>query len=307
MVADRADKANNLGTVTVLGMGLMGAPMALKLAAAGYRVTIWNRTPDKSQAVQTENSEIAIAPTVAEAIAASDVILAMLSDYAALKATLLVDDALAEVGGKTVIQMGTIAPQETQAIAEGINGAGGDYLEATVLGSIPQVKTGTLLVMVGGTAEQFEAHLSLLKIFGPEPLLVGPVGSSAALKLALNQLIASLTSGFAASLGMVQRAGIDLDIFMTILRDSALYAPTFDKKLARMVDRNFANPNFPTKHLLKDTRLFAQAAEAYGLDTTMVEAIAQVVGQTVDAGLQNEDYSALFNTVVPNPEQTKNP
>ncbi|MEM1425410.1 MAG: NAD(P)-dependent oxidoreductase [Cyanobacteria bacterium P01_H01_bin.130] len=294
-----ADIANKGGTVTVLGMGLMGAPMALKLAAAGYGVTIWNRTPDKSQAVQTENSEIAIAPTVAEAIAASDVILTMVSDYAALQGTLLVDDALGTLGGKTVIQMGTIAPQETQAIAQGINGAGGEYLEATVLGSIPQVKTGTLLVMVGGTAEQFETHLSLLKIFGPEPLLVGPVGSSAALKLALNQLIASLTSGFAASLGMIQRAGIDLDIFMAILRDSALYAPTFDKKLQRMVDRNFANPNFPTKHLLKDTRLFAQAADAYGLDTTVVEAIAQVVGQTVDAGLQNEDYSALFNTVVP--------
>ena len=98
---------------------------------------------------------------------------------------------------------------------------------------------------------------------------------------------------------MVQRAGIELDTFMTILRDSALYAPTFDKKLQRMVDRHFANPNFPTKHLLKDTRLFAQAADAYGLDTTVVNAIAQVVSQTVDTGLQNEDYSAIFTALVP--------
>ena len=101
------------------------------------------------------------------------------------------------------------------------------------------------------------------------------------------------------SLGLVQQAGVDLEIFMTILRDSALYAPTFDKKLQRMVDRNFADPNFPTKHLLKDTRLFAQAAEAYGLNTTVVEAIAQVVEQAVDSALQNEDYSAIYNTVSP--------
>ena len=86
---------------------------------------------------------------------------------------------------------------------------------------------------------------------------------------------------------------------MAILRDSALYAPTFDKKLQRMVDRNFANPNFPSKHLLKDTRLFAQAADAYGLNTTVVKAIAQVVRQTADAGLQDDDYSALYNTVSP--------
>lgn len=273
--------------------------MAVKLAEAGYDVTVWNRSPDKSEAVHRINSAIAIAPTAPEAIAASPVILTMLSDNVALEATLLTEEAIAALKGKTVIQMGTIAPQETQAISQTILNGGGDYLEATVLGSIPQVKTGTLLVMVGGTQGQFDTHLPLLKILGPEPILVGPIGSSAALKLALNQLIASLTSGFAASLGMVQKAGIDLDIFMAILRDSALYAPTFDKKLQRMVDRNFANPNFPSKHLLKDTRLFAQAADAYGLNTTVVKAIAQVVRQTADAGLQDDDYSALYNTVSP--------
>ena len=273
--------------------------MAVKLAEAGYDVTVWNRSPDKSEAVYRINSAIAIAPTAPEAIAASPVILTMLSDNVALEATLLTEEAIAALKGKTVIQMGTIAPQETQAISQTILNGGGDYLEATVLGSIPQVKTGTLLVMVGGTQGQFDTHLPLLKILGPEPILVGPIGSSAALKLALNQLIASLTSGFAASLGMVQKAGIDLDIFMAILRDSALYAPTFDKKLQRMVDRNFANPNFPSKHLLKDTRLFAQAADAYGLNTTVVKAIAQVVRQTADAGLQDDDYSALYNTVSP--------
>ncbi|MEM6502150.1 MAG: NAD(P)-dependent oxidoreductase [Cyanobacteria bacterium P01_C01_bin.89] len=291
--------SENGKTVTVLGMGLMGAPMAVRLVEVGYDVTVWNRTVEKSQAVQGGNANIAIASSAAEAIAASPVTLTMLSDYSALRDSALTDEAKAALKGKTIIQMGTIAPQETQAIAQGITDAGGSYLEATVLGSIPQVKTGTLLVMVGGTPEQFDEHLPLLKVLGPEPQLVGPVGSSAALKLALNQLIASLTSGFAASLGLVQQAGIDLEIFMTILRDSALYAPTFDKKLQRMVDRNFANPNFPTKHLLKDTRLFAQAAEAYGLNTTVVEAIAQVVEQAVDSGLQNEDYSAIYNTVSP--------
>ncbi len=285
--------------VTVLGMGLMGSPLAVKVAEAGYDVTIWNRTIEKSQVVQQENARIAIAPTASVAITASPIILTLLSDYAALQSTLLSNDSKAALKGKTVNQNGTNATKEAKEIAQAITQAGGNYLEAPVLGSIPQIKTGTLLVMVGGTPEQLDAQLPLLKTLGPEPQLVGPVGSAAALKLALNQLIASLTSGFAASLGLVQQAGIDLDIFMTILRESALYAPTFDKKLQRMVDRNFANPNFPTKHLLKDTRLFAQAAEAYGVETTIVQAIAQVAAQAVDSGLQNDDYSAIYNTISP--------
>lgn len=67
------------------------------------------------------------------------------------------------------------------------------------------------------------------------------------MKLALNQLIASLTVGFSTSLALLQRNNVDIDKFMDILRPSALYAPTFDKKLQRMLDREYSNPNFPTK------------------------------------------------------------
>ena len=96
-----------------------------------------------------------------------------------------------------------------------------------------------------------------MKIFSPQPLHIGPVGSAAAIRLAMNQLICSLTTSFALSLGLIIREGIDIDIFMKILRDSALYAPTFDKKLQRMLERNYENPNFPAKHLLKDTNILS--------------------------------------------------
>ena len=80
---------------------------------------------------------------------------------------------------------------------------------------------------------------------------------------------------------------------MEILRPSALYAPTFDKKLQRMLDREYSNPNFPTKHLLKDVLLFTREAEAAGVDTSMLVGLQRVISSTVDRGLDFTDYSAV--------------
>jgi 3-hydroxyisobutyrate dehydrogenase len=165
------------------------------------------------------------------------------------------------------------------------------------LGSIPEAKKGELLVMVGASEEQFKQWSSVLEQFGADPLLIGGVGTASALKLALNQLIASLTSAFALSLGFIQSQGVEVEKFMGILRQSALYAPTFDKKLGRMCDRNYTNPNFPVKHLLKDINLFLSEAENLGLKVNGLEGVRQIVQETVNNGYGEEDYSALFSVV----------
>ncbi|WP_324631123.1 NAD-binding protein [Phormidium sp. CCY1219] len=91
---------------------------------------------------------------------------------------------------------------------------------------------------------------------------------------------------------------------MEILRDSALYAPTFDKKLSRMSDRNFDNPNFPTKHLLKDTDLFLAEARAIGLEVAGLEGVREIISMAIDRALSDADYSALFNAVNPPTEES---
>jgi 3-hydroxyisobutyrate dehydrogenase len=138
------------------------------------------------------------------------------------------------LAGRTIIQMGTIRPEESVQIDAAIQAAGGDYFEAPVLGSIPQAQQAELIVMVGGSTEQFTQWRDLLAAFGPEPRHIGPLGKAAAVKLALNQLIGALTGAFSLSLGMVQRHGIDVETFMSILRSSALYAPTFDKSASNI-------------------------------------------------------------------------
>jgi 3-hydroxyisobutyrate dehydrogenase len=201
------------------------------------------------------------------------------------------------VKGKQVIQMGTITPTESREIRDAVVAAGGDYIEAPVLGSIPEAKEGKLIVMVGAQKDQYRRSLELLKHFGPEPILVGSVGSAAAVKLALNQLIASLTSAFGLSLGFIQSQGINPEIFMQILRESAVYAPTFDKKLQRMVDGNYANPNFPMKHLVKDTDYFIEEAKEAGLNVSSIQGVREILDMAMKMAMKNEDYSSLFAAI----------
>ena len=223
----------------------------------------------------------------------------MVADAAAIAAILADPDIPAALSDRTLIQMGTIAPAESRDFLAQVTAAGGHYLEAPVLGSIPQAQNGSLIVMVGSTPAQFAQWQPVLQCVGESVVAIGPVGAGAALKLALNQLIGSLTTAFALSLALVQREQIPVDTFMDIVRHSALYAPTFDKKLDRMCDRNFDQPNFPTKHLLKDMRLFAQAATTAGLSPDLAETVATVVERAITQGLAEQDYSALYEVVNP--------
>jgi 3-hydroxyisobutyrate dehydrogenase len=226
----------------------------------------------------------------------------MLTDAPAIREVLLTDAVRPHLAGRTIIQMGTIRPEESIQIGAAVQAAGGDYFEAPVLGSIPQAQQAELIVMVGGSTEQFTQWRDLLATFGPEPRHIGPLGKAAAVKLALNQLIGSLTGAFSLSLGMVQRHGIDVETFMSILRNSALYAPTFDKKLPRMLERNFADPNFPAKHLLKDMQLVEEEAASLGLNTADIAGLRQILEIAASGELADKDYSALFSVVVP-PEE----
>ena len=275
----------------------MGQPMALKLLAGNYKVVAYNRTQSKLQPIAEAGGAIGLSPT--DVIQQTDCIILMLTDAAAIEAWVLSDSSIENLNNKTILQMGTIAPSESKSIGDCIVAAGGEYLEAPVLGSIPQVKAGELLVMVGSTEAQFAKYSELLKSYSPEPMYIGEVGTAAGMKLALNQLIPSLISSFSLSLSLIQHLGVDEEKFMSVLRQSAIYAPTFDKKLPRMRDRDFSNPNFPTKHLLKDTNLIINEAAELGLNPSHIEGVRQVIVKALEMGLDNLDYSAIYSAINP--------
>ena len=284
-------------TIALLGTGLLGRTIAERLQSVGHTVTVYNRTTSKALPLQAYGVTVVTRPE--EAIAQADCVVLMLADAAAIRAVLLTPTALAVLRSKTVIQMGTIAQDESLALQTEIERVGGSYCEAPVLGSLAEAQAGTLLVMVGGTEGQFVQWGPLFRSLGREPRLIGPAGKAASLKLALNQLIVAEISAFALSLGLVQRAGVPVETFMAILRESALFAPAFEKKLPRLLTRDYQHPNFSTRHLLKDAELFLREASGYALTTSSLEGIRPLLERSIERGLGDSDYSAIFEVINP--------
>ena len=286
--------------IGIIGIGLMGHAFVERFLSQGHKVSVFNRSPEKIADIS--NNDVTIYSSADELIGACSTIILMLSDADAINRLLQLDNenqAGSKLQDKTILQMATISPSQSRQIGEAINASGGHYLEAPVLGSLPEAKSGTLIIMAGGSKEVFDTALPTLKVLGSAPRLVGETGSAAALKLAMNQLIASLTAGFSLSLGYALKNGVDTDIFMDTVRESALYAKTYDKKLDKYLSRDFGAANFSTRHLLKDIRLFIEDAKAAGLNTDALQGIERITSETVDSGMALMDYSSIYQVISP--------
>ncbi len=290
--------------IAMLGLGLMGRAMAQRLAEFGFTVRGFNRSslpdqwPNSTPAQPGSTATVCVVPTLAEAVIPAHLVWVMLADFAACEAVFLAPEHQSLWRNRLVINGSTISPDQSRALAQSIHALGGRYLEAPVLGSTPQAQTGTLQILLGGASADILQADTVLGALGT-PTHFGVVGQGAAVKLAMNQLIGSLTAAFSMSLGLVQAEGVDVGLFMETLRASALYAPTFDKKLQKMVERDFATANFPLKHLLKDLTLFTKAAEAHQIRIEMVRALTDRLAQACTQGAGDADYSALFAELVP--------
>jgi len=277
--------------LSLIGTGLLGASVSERLLAQGHHLTVWNRTAAKSDALNRLGA--ACANTAADALQASDSTLLFLADRAAIESVLLNESTRGALCGRLIVNMGTISPADSLALGQALRAAGADYAECPVLGSQPEARSGSLILMFGGLEAQFSALSPALLSLGSSLKHIGAVGQAAALKLAMNQLIASETAAFAMSLALVQAHGVAVDDFMQLLRGSALYAPTFDKKLDRMLGGDFSRPNFPLDHLIKDVRLFIASAGEQGIETRPLATLEAVLTHVAQAGHGAEDYSVL--------------
>jgi 3-hydroxyisobutyrate dehydrogenase len=286
----------DIGDIGIIGIGLMGHAFVERFLSQGFTVRVFNRSRENIN--DLTGSGVIVCATADELISLSSTIILMVSDATAIESLLQLDKKM-DLQGKNIIQMATISPSQSRKIGEAISSCDGNYLEAPVLGSIPEAKTGTLIIMAGGSKDLFEQLLPTLRVLGTAPRYIGETGSAAALKLSMNQLIAALTAGFSLSLGYAKKNGVEVDVFMDTVRESALYAKTYDKKLQKYLDRDFATANFSTQHLLKDIRLFIDDAKAAGLNTDALEGIERITSMAVENGMGLMDYSSIYQQICP--------
>ena len=275
-------------TIALLGTGLLGEAIGHRLLEQGVTLKIWNRSAAKCEPLLKQGAELI--ETLDGAAKGCQAVITVLRD-GPVSAEVIAE--LGDLDAVCCLPMGTMGISESRQLELQVQGQQGFYLEAPVLGSKPEALKGTLLVMAGGDAAIFQQQLPLLRLLSADPKWMGPTGSAAASKLALNQLIASLTHGYSLALRLVQASGLEIERFMEVLRPSALYAPTVDKKLDRMLSNDFTNPNFSTALLRKDLQLFVREAALAGVNAEALEGLVELLtlakGTPLDAG----DYSAL--------------
>ena len=224
--------------IAVLGIGLMGFPMARRLCQAGHTVHVWNRTFAKAQLLAPFGAVVHTTP--AQAVADAEITITMLDHGAVVGQVLFEPGTVAALPrGSLLIDMSSIKPTEARDHAARLSEKGVDYLDAPVSGGTLGADQGTLAVMVGGKASSFERAQAVFKVFG-RATHVGPTGSGQLAKLA-NQMIVGVTIGAVAeALLMCEKGGAD----MAKVRD-AITGGFADSRILqvhgqRMVDRDFA-------------------------------------------------------------------
>ena len=290
----------------------MGSAMAKHLVSCNVNLVLYNRTLSKAEEVVASLSTShpdAPAPMVcgspAQAVSDSPIVVLMVSDFRAASAVLgLLPEKSLE--GKVVLMMSTLGPDESKALFESVTqDLGGVYVEAPVLGSVPQASSGNLEILLGGdevarrTLEARSDVMDLLSAMG-RPRVVGSLGQAPALKLALNSIILASTASLSVAIGMVTGAGLSPSLLMDVLSGSILDMPYFGLKINRMVQGDFSQAAFPLSLMLKDARLITKYAGSVGVRTDVVlEPLVTVVDNAVAAGLGPSDFSAIHSLISP--------
>jgi 2-hydroxy-3-oxopropionate reductase len=277
--------------IAFLGTGLMGGPMAANLLQAGFPVTAWNRTLAKAEALRPAGATLA--PTAAAAAAGTDVVITMLEGGP------VVEDVLFEGGvvpalerGTLVIDMSSAEPQRARAHAERLGALGIGYLDAPVSGGTPGAEAGTLAIMAGGSAADFERAAPIFAAMG-RATRVGPAGAGQLAKLC-NQVIVSVTmAAVAEALLLASAGGADPAAVRQALSGGFADSKILQIHGGHMLERSFI-PGGPAWTIRKDGRTILAAAREFGVTLPMAERANGLFEQLCVHGGEKYDSAAVL-------------
>eukprot|EP01116_Phalansterium_solitarium_P020801 TRINITY_DN6243_c0_g2_i1.p1 TRINITY_DN6243_c0_g2~~TRINITY_DN6243_c0_g2_i1.p1 ORF type:complete len:306 (+),score=128.96 TRINITY_DN6243_c0_g2_i1:141-1058(+) len=286
--------------VAFFGLGLMGVEMARRLAEAGYPLTVWTRTFDKSVDFVKANPGSKAVQTVSEAVERGRYLILMLTDFASIKATVASDEVMPLLAGKTVVMMMTIGIGESVELAAAFQRHGASYVECPVLGSKPVAASGSLVVMPSAPPEVLTTELkALLGVMGSKYRPISDqYGKSLAVKLALNNSIAAQMVTLADSLALIKGHGVSSELFWDILKPSVAFANYFDIKFDRMNAAKYDDPVFSVRNLLKDVSIISDELRGLGFDSSGVDGSKALLAHTIDAGYGDDDAAAVIEGVM---------
>jgi 3-hydroxyisobutyrate dehydrogenase-like beta-hydroxyacid dehydrogenase len=282
--------------IAFLGTGLMGTPMANRLAAAGKTIRVWNRTFSKAQAITGPN--VSAHAALPDAVAGTDLIISMVEDGT------IVDQLIAAAQGglkpsSLWIDMSSTQHAEALAFHARLQTVGVRFMDAPVSGGVLGAEAGTLAIMAGGTEEDFKEVAPVLTVMG-RPTLVGPAGSGQIAKLCNQLIVGGTLDLIAEALLLAQSAGADPAAVRTALRGGFAESRLLEVHGQRMLERNFM-PGGQVKSQLKDLRNVLAAAAEAGVALPLAALVTEHYASIGASHPQADQSAALIALELVNP------
>ncbi|HEX2221745.1 MAG TPA: NAD(P)-dependent oxidoreductase [Candidatus Limnocylindria bacterium] len=280
--------------VAVLGIGNMGSAMARRLSEQGFEVVLYNRTQERADRLAQEIGAMAVA-SPAEAAGAAQILVTMVADDDALRRLCTSDDGIlagARPGGITV-QTSTVLPDTVREMGDSFSARGLAFLDAPVSGSTATAGAGELTFMVGGEEAHLERARPVLDALGKRTIRIGSVGSAAAVKLAVNDIIFALDVAVSEALVLAEAAGVDRAAAYDVFAGGAAGAPFVQYKRGAFLSPETAPPAFTFDLALKDLSLILALAERARVPMSQATTNMAALRAAADALGSERDFSEV--------------
>jgi 3-hydroxyisobutyrate dehydrogenase/2-hydroxy-3-oxopropionate reductase len=284
-------------TLGFLGLGIMGYPMARNLLRAGHSVAVWSNTAAKARRLaEAEKAEFCATPKqVAEA---AEIIFLCVGDTAMSERVTLGPDGILDGvrAGSIVADCSTVAPSYARRAAAALAEKGAHFLDTPVTGSKPGAEGGTLTIMVGGDAAIYEKLKPYLEPWGKLVYYCGGIGLGLHAKLTQNLILSNLLQAFNEGLVLATRAGVDPELMIEILNNSAARSGMISFKAPYVLRRDFST-NFSTRWMHKDIGLMLETGAELGVPLPLTGLTRQLVQVAISEGYADEDMCSTIKVL----------
>lgn len=279
-----------------IGLGIMGLGMARNLLKAGFPVCAWNRTISKAEDLAKEGATVGANP--AEVAAQSDIIITCVSDTPDVEQVILGENGVIHgaKSGALVVDCSTISPQATQEIAKQLNEKGIKMLDAPISGGSEGAANGTLSIMVGGAAEDFERATPAFEAMGKTITHVGDTGAGQTVKLVNQVLVVGNCLAMSEALLLAEAGGVDLKKAFDAVSKGAAGSWMFTNRAPQIIERDW-RPGFTVALQQKDLRLVLEAADQMGVPLPGTGLIFQLYRTLEAQNLSQEGNHALVKAL----------
>lgn len=283
--------------VSVIGLGAMGAVLARELLRHRHRVTVWNRTSAKAEALVRTGA--VLAKDAASAVAASPFIVVCVDDYEATQRILGESAAAAALAGRTLIQLSTGSPQDARGCEDWARARGADYVDGAILATPSQMGRPDTTIFVSGAAAPFRRSQSLLQSLGGNVVYLGEqVGAASALDSAALSFLFGGILGFLHGARICEAEGLRVDSFGSMV---AALAPVVGEMIQRQGEsihaESYETPESSVRICAKGFELFVRQAREAGIDDSFPTFGSGIFAQAMAAGYGEEAVSAVIKVL----------